>query len=106
MSIKTEKQHVEDLWKLVNAAEKEAKRYKENWKIEEEDSQYINYRKSCYWKIRDSFWEKAIKNLGRWLDDYDIDILTTEQAMRKYLENYENSKPDWLLNVLEEIEED
>jgi hypothetical protein len=90
MSIKTEKQQVEDLWKLVNAAEKEAERYRDDWVIDEEDSQYISYRNSCYYNIRDYFWDIASK-LGKWLDDYDIDSLSTEQAMRKYLENYENS---------------
>ena len=105
MPLKTEKQQVEDLWKLVNAAEKEAERYREDWDIDEEDSQYISYRDDCYEKVDDAFW-KIAKKLGRWLDDYDTDNLSAEQAMRKYLENYENAKPDWLINVLEEIEED
>jgi hypothetical protein len=105
MSIKTEKQQVEDLWKLVNAAEREAERYREDWDIEEDNSQYINYRADCYWEIKDPFWNLAFK-LENWSDYYQTLTLTIEQSMRQFLENYVNSKPYWLADVLVKIEKD
>lgn len=99
MTIKVEevqstKKKLEKLHKLLDAADREAN-------TQEDDK---DYRERCFYKIYDTFW-KIARQIGISRDDYD-GCHDYEDIMRYYLERFEGNNPDWLLDVLEEIEED
>lgn len=99
MTIKSEevqstKKKLEKLHKLLDAADQQA----------ETRGDDTDYRERCFYKIYDAFW-KIARTIGISRADYD-GYEGHEDIMRSYLEQFENNNPDWLLDVLEEIEEE
>lgn len=99
MTIKSEevqstKKKLENLHKLLDAADLQANTQEDN----------EGYRERCFYKIYDAFW-KIARQIGISRDDYD-GCDGYENIMRYYLTQFEDNNPDWLLDVLEEIEED
>jgi len=92
--VQSTKKELEKLHKLLNAANQQAD-------TQEDDT---DYRERCFYKIYDAFW-KIARQIGISRDDYD-GYDSYEDIMRVYLERFENDNPDWLLDVLEEIEEE
>lgn len=88
------KKKLEQLHKLLDAAGKQAD-------TQEDDA---DYRERCFYKVYDYFW-KIARQIGISRDDYD-GYEGYEDIMRYYLSRFEDSNPDWLLDVLEEIEEE
>ena len=106
MSIKTEREQVEQLRKLFNTADKQAKTKRDDYLYleEEDDYDYLEYKEECFEKISSYFW-KIARKLSLSLDEYIDRDLSEEEGMKKVLLEYKERKPDWLLNVLEETEE-
>lgn len=103
------KKKLEQLHKLLDAASSEAKKWGEARGYDtdycSEDERYLEYREDCFDKIYDTYW-KIARQIGISMDDYDS-YDTKEEIMRGYLQEFEDScMPSWLLDVLEEIEEE
>jgi|SRR4028118_743164 hypothetical protein len=107
MSIKKELQLIDQLENLVDAAEKELEIWGNSGGYDVDGSIYSSVKNTLFEKIQPYFWER-VRKLNIWVEEYirRLEELPPEEGMKRLLDEYHESKPAWLVNVLEEFEEE